>query len=1057
MTPTALRSSLSTLLCLLPAAAFAQTTTPVFTPGNLVVAVEGCGVHNATCTITNGTGTNSGNATAGGYGDNQAGPFTLFQFTPTGTTSAAYVNSVVLPQAPSGANLPVSGEYGSSSEGTLQLSGAGQYLTVGAYGINAATFDASPTTYGAAPSNALAQSGSLTGQSYTPVARVVSLIDPYGNVNSSSALFNIYNTNNPRSTFTADGLSVYISGQGSGSDATGGVFYTTLFKTNNAPTAITGLDTTTNTVSQDTRDVQIYNGTLYISVDSKGGTGSTRSFLGTLGTPPATSLYNSNAGPTQLPFYNNAATPVAVTSNGKLTLTASETNGLNASGQQINLSASGYFFANPSTLYIADTGNSKQTSATSTLGNGGLQKWVNTKADGTGNWQLLYTLAAGLHLIANPTNTPANTSGTTGLYAVTGRVVGTSVYLYATNATIADLDFTYLYGITDTLAATTNPGTSFTLLATAPQDSNFKGVAFAPSLPTGSTTITTVPSGLVITTAGTGCVPGTYPTPVTLIWTPGSACTITTALQQTSNTTPYYFTQWQDGTTSTTYNVTATSTAAVYNATFTTTDQPVGVLEKVYDNTTNSTTVQQSDSLLVSGWVADPKDGSPLANVKVYIDGAYFATPTLNIARPDVATAYNAAYANSGYQLIASAAALTPGTHAVTVIAIDTAGNSTTFGPAAINVTAASQLAFTAAPATPITAGSYAGVIRVALENASGAVTTTSSGIVTLTVTGPGTYTQTYTAATASGVATFDLSASPALTAAGAYTYTAASPGITSAAAPETVTAGPLAALVLTGLTTQTQPGVAQTLTVNATDSYANPVTTFTGTVTFTSSDPVATLPAPYTFTATDAGTHAFPVTLNTGGTLSVTATTGTITGVQSNILIRDAIWLLNRTDSLVRLTDTAVQTTTAGSTSGASTAGALAFDNAGNVWATQSDTSSFIRYSPTGTLQFSASSIGGLNAPVALALDGSGQAWFANQGNGSISVISPTGAAVTPSTGYQPATLSAPTGLIIDSSGSVWITNSSANTITKLIGAAPPVVTPTAAATTNNTLATRP
>ena len=144
--------------------AFAQQT-PYFVPGNLVVAVEGCGVQAGTCTsVPNGTGTGSGNSSSGGYGDNQAGPLTLFQYTPSGTSSATYVNSLVLPQTVSGANLPVSGEYGSSSEGTLQLSGAGQYLTIAAYGINAATFDATPTAYGAAPSNALAQSGSLTGR-----------------------------------------------------------------------------------------------------------------------------------------------------------------------------------------------------------------------------------------------------------------------------------------------------------------------------------------------------------------------------------------------------------------------------------------------------------------------------------------------------------------------------------------------------------------------------------------------------------------------------------------------------------------------------------------------------------------------------------------------------------------------------------------------------------------------------------------------------------------------------------------------------------------------------
>ena len=224
-------------------AAFAQNS-PLFTPGNLVVAVEGCGVHAGTCTtVPNGTGNGTGNSSVGGYGDNQGAPLTLFQYTPNGTTSATFVNSLVLPQSGSGANLPIAGEYGSSSEAGIQLSGTGQYLTIMGYGINAATFDANPSTYGAAPSLALAQSGSLTGQSYTPVARTLTLIDPYGNANSSTAVYNIFNTNNPRSAYTLNGTTAYVSGQGAGSDATAGVFYIPVGAPNTAPTAITGLDT----------------------------------------------------------------------------------------------------------------------------------------------------------------------------------------------------------------------------------------------------------------------------------------------------------------------------------------------------------------------------------------------------------------------------------------------------------------------------------------------------------------------------------------------------------------------------------------------------------------------------------------------------------------------------------------------------------------------------------------------------------------------------------------------------------------------------------------------
>lgn len=462
---------------------------PQFTTGNLVVTVEGCGVYGGTC-----TGVPSGNGVSGGYGDNQAAPLTLFQFAPVGTTSAAFVNSMALPQTASGANFPVSGEYGSSSEGTLQLSGNGLYLTLMGYGVNAASFDANPTLFGTGSStNALGQSGSLTGQSYTPVPRVIALVDAFGNVNSSTPLYNIFNTNNPRSIYTTDGVtSAYISGQGTGCDLTGGVFFTALGAPNSAPTPITGGDAdptascvssgfTGSLVAQDTRDIQIYNGTLYISIDSTEGKSNNRSLIGTLGTPPATSLFTPTAPPTGDTGGPNMIAGLGNTGGtGKETITTNGNN-LNA-GKQINLSPENYFFASPSVLYVADSGNSKQTSATSTLGDGGLQKWVNSSSDGTGTWSLAYTLYQGLNLVAN-----TSAAGTTGLYGLTGTVSGGTVELYATNYTINDLDPTYLYGISDTLSFTSaSQATSelFTQLAAAPSDSNFKGVSFAPKAPT---------------------------------------------------------------------------------------------------------------------------------------------------------------------------------------------------------------------------------------------------------------------------------------------------------------------------------------------------------------------------------------------------------------------------------------------------------------------------------------------------------------------------------------------------------------------------------------------
>lgn len=442
----------------------AVNAAPVFALGDLVVSVEGNGVYGAT---------------SGGYADNQAAPMTLFQYSPVGTTAAIYAGALGLSQVASGSNYAFSGEYGSSSEGLLHLSSNGTYLTIAGYGVNAANFNANPTAYGTLTTDptkptALGQSGSLTGQGYTAVPRVVAMIDAAGNVDTSTALYNIFNGNNPRSAFTVDGTSVYVSGQGVSGDTTGGVFYAT--KGSTSATYITGLDTTKNTAGQDTRDVQVVNGQLTVSVDSKSGSGNNRDFVGTLGSKGVlpTDVANGGTGPAMLPGFGSSD------GKGMLTITAATTNAINLAGQKINLSPEEFFFANPTTLYVADSGIPKNTAGSNTaLGDGGLQKWIFAN----GSWSLAYTLSAGLGLVPNTA-----VSGVTGLLGLTGQVIGDNVNLYATSYTIGDTDQGYLYGITDLLAATTKPtGETFSTLAAAPADSTFKGVAFAP------TAVTAVP------------------------------------------------------------------------------------------------------------------------------------------------------------------------------------------------------------------------------------------------------------------------------------------------------------------------------------------------------------------------------------------------------------------------------------------------------------------------------------------------------------------------------------------------------------------------------------
>jgi hypothetical protein len=434
----------------------------IFLPGNLVVSVEGDGSN---------TGT---------YTDNQAAPLTLYSYGHSGTSSAALTGSMMLSQTASGANHAISGEYGSSSEGGLQLTGDGHSLLIAGYGVNATAFNNNPSLFGPqdpTKPNALAQSSSSL------IPRVIAVIGADGSVDTSTALTNVFNGNNPRSVASFDGSSFYISGQGLGTDQTAGVFYT--LKGASTATAITGDDTSSVKgsnvidITQDTRAVRIVNGQLVVATDSKGGSDNAHSYIGTLGTGlPTTDL---NSAPAMLPGFGNTG------GTGKQAITFATGNGINvpsagSASVTVNLSPNDFFFADPNTLYVADSGHPKNDSAVPSnapkgaisIGDGGLQKWVRDPK--TGQWSLEYTLSAGLNLVADTA-----AAGTTGLLSLTGELVNGEVELFATNYTIGDTDPTFLFGITDLLSATSGAGESFTVLATAAADTTFKGVAFAPT------------------------------------------------------------------------------------------------------------------------------------------------------------------------------------------------------------------------------------------------------------------------------------------------------------------------------------------------------------------------------------------------------------------------------------------------------------------------------------------------------------------------------------------------------------------------------------------------
>src|SRR5579862_7224341 len=166
----------------------------------------------------------------------------------------------------------------------------------------------------------------------------------------------------------------------------------------------------------------------------------------------------------------------------------------------------GIWFADPTTVYVADEGSGDNANATATASSNGLytaaaaqttaglQKWV---FNGT-QWNLAYTLQAGLSLgqpytIAGyPTGNNAATGlpwapATDGLRNITGRVNadGTAT-IYGITSTVSGsgdqgADPNKLVSITDNLGATTLPGESFADVRSAGFGEVLRGVSFVPT------------------------------------------------------------------------------------------------------------------------------------------------------------------------------------------------------------------------------------------------------------------------------------------------------------------------------------------------------------------------------------------------------------------------------------------------------------------------------------------------------------------------------------------------------------------------------------------------
>lgn len=279
-----MNSSTLAFASLLSFAAAAAAQTP-FTTGNLVLV-----------TVTAGSNTSA---------------VSLDEYTPAG----AFVQSVPLPQFPSGSNRQLTIRGNASSEGYLNLSVDGNYLVMAGYDAPVGT---SGTT--------------IEASTAATIARVVARIDRNGNIDTSTALVDAYDggttfAGNVRAAASVDGSSFWLSGTGTASS--GGIRFVNAVGDSASVWLNVG-------APNNCRVVGIYDSQLYTSSASGAFLG-----VGTVGaglpTTPGQSL-------TLLP-------------------------GFPTSGGTAAASTYDYFFADQNTVYVAD-----DNAPASTVG--GISKWT---------------------------------------------------------------------------------------------------------------------------------------------------------------------------------------------------------------------------------------------------------------------------------------------------------------------------------------------------------------------------------------------------------------------------------------------------------------------------------------------------------------------------------------------------------------------------------------------------------------------------------------------------------------------------------------------------------
>ena len=521
------------------------------TPGNLVVSRSvyagtaasvtigqtlppGCvpsTVNKVTCgaAITNGTYPYvfNNSSTDGSFGITS--PLFLDELTPGGSL----LNTLAVPNNTTTAGDGMVTSFSSKSEGALHLSTDGTYLTFMDYvaAVNTVDVSNSNTALAPDPTNAV------------PAAyyRAAATVNAQGQFSFTET--NAYSGNNGRSTLlvNTNGNNFFYSVGNAGNGGTPEpqnvvlgaglqliprLSQTEASQTPGLPMPVGSFDVselpnispTTDKVGKDDnfRGETLYNNVLYVTKGSGGNGTNTVYFVDTTGTacPQGTGLPVAGA---PLPTTNLAPTYNATTglANNMCILAGFPT----AVNKLTNPVAYPFalFFANPTTLYVADEGNGTNTydansntysAAAASTNTGGLQKWTFNAS--TQQWQLAYTLKIGLKLgipytvPGYPTGFNGGAGGTNlpfapasdGLRNLIGsvqgnRIQGYNVVIWAISSTVSGsgdqgADPNKLYIITDRLAST-SPNTaaqeSFTELRSAGVGEVLRGVSFTPGTP----------------------------------------------------------------------------------------------------------------------------------------------------------------------------------------------------------------------------------------------------------------------------------------------------------------------------------------------------------------------------------------------------------------------------------------------------------------------------------------------------------------------------------------------------------------------------------------------